>query len=88
MRWERELHLPWRQREGLKREHGEDFTVKEGFKEESKSMQRKPRISRRKHERASGHKSSPGRSAVLLQIWPNLKWKRLGDEGSAHKLIG
>ena len=43
--------------------------------------------SRRKHERVSGRKSSPGRSAVLvsLQIWPNLKWeKRLGDEEPAH----
>ena len=57
-----------RERGGSEREHGEervDSTVMEGrFQggERGKAKENLPRRSRRKHERVSGRKSSPGRS--------------------------
>ena len=53
------------------------------------SKENLPRRSRRKHERVSGRKCSPGGSGVLvlLQVLPNLKWeKTLGEERPAHKM--
>ena len=52
---------------GSEREHEEErvgSTVKAGSKEEGRaSIKSLPRRSRRKHERVSGYKSSPGQSA-------------------------
>ena len=60
---------PWSEREGSEREHGKervDSTVKEGRFQGGKGGQAK-RASlgqvEGKHERVSGRKSSPGRSA-------------------------
>ena len=66
-RWARAA--PWRVRGGSEREHvveRVDSTVKEGRFQEGKGRASKkslPRTSGRKHERVSGRKSSPGRSA-------------------------
>ena len=64
-RWARAA--PWRERGGSEREHGEeDSTVKKGrFRGRKGRTSKKslPRTSRRKHERVSGCKSFPGRSA-------------------------
>ena len=59
---------PWRERGGLEREHGEkwmDSTVNKGrFQEEGRASKKSLlKRSRKKHERVSGRKSSPGRSA-------------------------
>ena len=71
-RWARAA--PWRERGGSEREHGVervDSTVNEGRLQKrtgrasNKSL---PRTSRRKHERVSGRKNSPGRSA---ESWPH-----------------
>ena len=73
----------WSGKDGLHREQGQ---IPRRTGRASKSL---PRTSRRKHERVSGRKSSPGRPAVLvsLQVRPNLKWEtRLGDEGPAHQI--
>ena len=77
------------------REHGEvrvDSTEKEGRFQGGKGGhvgRASSRRSRRKHERVSGRKSSPGRSAeswLSLLVWPNLNWeRRFRDEGLAHK---
>ena len=66
-RWARAA--PWRERGGSEQEHGEervDSTVKEGRflgGKGGKAKKSLPRRGRRKHERVSGRKSSPGRSA-------------------------
>ena len=49
----------WRGKGGLHRE-GRQISRRKGGARKKKSI---PRTSRRKHERVSGHKSSPGRSA-------------------------
>ena len=85
-RWARERGIrakAWSGKGGLHRERRQIPRRKGRASRKSLS-----RTSRRKHERVSGRKSSPGRSAVLasLLVWPNLRWKRrFGYEEPAHK---
>ena len=65
--------------------HSEETQISKRGRVNKESLPR----SRRKHERVSGSKSSPGESAVLvsLHVWSNLKWERKSrDEEFAHKL--
>ena len=75
----------WSAKGGLHREQGQ-ISRRKG-RACKKSL---PRTSRRKHERVSGRKSFPGRSAeswLSLLVRPNLNWEtRLGDEEPAHKI--
>ena len=57
-----------------------DSTMKEvtfqgGERGQAKNLPRRSRRNLSSHDRVSGPKSFPGRSAVLvsLQVWPNLK---------------